>query len=220
MEPKGILKQTRELINEHAAGDPDKWWYANRFVFARLHVDERKTKTSIKQGLLEAGVSCHGCGATFDSKRNIHLHRVDGSKGYIEGNCVLMHAECHQKYHSGPEQEETAGTGRSPSPTKKSKRYDDMPFIYWWDIAPGMAESLDGLEAIEFVKKDTEECCIVPAEAIKPFVTPDRQTTRGQGNWGVKVMKNHPDELAFEPSTSSGDWLFLPVTWISHRIED
>ena len=26
-------------------GDPDKWWYANRFVFARLMLDERKTKS-------------------------------------------------------------------------------------------------------------------------------------------------------------------------------
>jgi len=36
MEPNEILDHARQLIAEHSAGDPDKWWYANRFVFARL----------------------------------------------------------------------------------------------------------------------------------------------------------------------------------------
>jgi hypothetical protein len=53
MTPKEILQQTRELIKNHAAGDPDRWWYANRFVFARLQLDERKNKTSIKRKLLD-----------------------------------------------------------------------------------------------------------------------------------------------------------------------
>ena len=44
--PRQILEDTRQRIREHAGKDPDKWWYANRFVFARLALDERKTKTS------------------------------------------------------------------------------------------------------------------------------------------------------------------------------
>jgi len=44
MDPQKILEQTRELIGRYANGDDGKWFYANRFVFARLGLDERKTK--------------------------------------------------------------------------------------------------------------------------------------------------------------------------------
>ena len=47
MNPEEILAHTRKLISEHADNDPDKWWYANRFVFARLMLDERKTKSGV-----------------------------------------------------------------------------------------------------------------------------------------------------------------------------
>ncbi len=49
MEPNEILQHVRQLIAEHSDGDPDKWWYANRFVFARLQLHERKTKTGVKK---------------------------------------------------------------------------------------------------------------------------------------------------------------------------
>ena len=71
------------------------------------------------------------------------------------------------------------------------------------------------LEAVEFAQKDTRERCIVPVEALKGFLTPDRQTSRGEGNWGIKILKDRPDELAFEPGRATGGkWLFLPVVWL------
>jgi hypothetical protein len=51
MEPMAILAQVRRLLGD-SQGNPDRWWYANRFVFARLLLDERRTKTKIKQQLL------------------------------------------------------------------------------------------------------------------------------------------------------------------------
>ena len=215
MTEREILKRTREMISEHAGEDADKWWYANRFVFARLQLDERKTKTGVKKKLLEAGSPCHACGKLFESKRDIHLHRLDGSKAYSGANCVLMHAECHRRHHATQQEDTIADSGREPTLTKWSKRYDDMPFLYWWDIAPSLAAALDALEDVEFAKKDTRERCVVPVDALGGFLGSDRQTTRGQGNWGIKVLKDQPDELAFEPGTGSGEWCFMPVVWIS-----
>lgn len=51
MKPEEILAHVRQLIQEHASNDPDEWWYANRYVFARLNLDERKTKTDLTIGL-------------------------------------------------------------------------------------------------------------------------------------------------------------------------
>jgi hypothetical protein len=163
----------------------------------------------------------------FDSRRNIHLHRLDGTKGYSEGNCVLMHADCHRRLHAAAETDEDEnqargdGGGRNVSPIKWSKRYHEMPFLYWWDVSPALAESLNEFDTIEFGKKDTGEQCIVPAETLEAYLTPDRQTSRGQGNWGIKVLNDRPDELAFEPGTGKrGRWVFLPATWINEQEED
>ena len=58
MVPNEILQHVRQLIVEHSDGDPDKWWYANRFVFARLMLDERKTKSGVKKRLFAAKAAC------------------------------------------------------------------------------------------------------------------------------------------------------------------
>ena len=96
---------------------------------------------------------------------------------------------------------------------KKSKRYHDRGFDYWWDISPELAQYLDQYHAVEFLKKDTGERCSMPPEAIRGFLTGDRITPR-DGNWTVKVLPGHPGELAFEPGPGGGDWLFLPVVWV------
>jgi len=98
---------------------------------------------------------------------------------------------------------------------KESKRYEDKPFVYWWDIAPNEAERLDQYETIAFVQKDTGRRCVLPAASLKVFLTRERQTTRGAGNWGIKVLRERPDELAFEqPGAGPEDWSFLPVNWV------
>ena len=269
MTEQEILDQTRALIRQLAGDDPDKWWYANRFVFARLSLDERKTKTHIKKRLLDSKVACHACGRGFDSRTNVHLHRLDDTKGYSDTNCVLMHADCHIKYHatapddghasaeeqprrrrgrprrqphmapagaqappikgppvaamagdeppperqSSPEEQHSAEG--QPSLVKWSKRYADAGFLYWWDITPTLAKSLSRFEMIEFACKDTRQRCVVPVSLLKDYLTPDRQTSRGQNNWGIRVLKDHQDALAFEPGVGSGDkWALLPVVWL------
>lgn len=219
MKPEEILDQTRTLIYEHADGDPDKWWYANRYVFARLQVDERKTKTDIKRALFENHSPCHYCGQPFESRRNVHLHRLDGSRGYAKGNCVLMHGQCHIKCHA-EQPSQLADQAQQGVITKESKRYEDKRFLYWWDIAPNFVERMDAIDTVEFVKKDSGERCCVPTRALQGFLTPERHTSRGQGNWGLKILKDHEDELAFEPGTAGGNWMFLPVVWIDERSDD
>jgi len=217
-----ILEDTRQRIREHAGEDPDKWWYANRFVFARLQLDERKTKVRIKRDLLDAGGPCHSCGKPFETRRDVHLHRLDASRGYHRGNCVLMHAECHRRWHAehqdGDSREAASDAGARGRPilsVKVSKPYDGMPFAYWWDISPSLAAGLDEMEVLEFVKKDPRERCVVPVDVLRRYLLPERQTTRSGGNWGVKVLKDHEDELAFEPGAGGGEWLFLPVVWLA-----
>lgn len=228
MEPKDILEQTRKLIREHAGDDPNRWFYANRFVYARLSLDERKTKTEIKKHLFEVDQPCHACGEHFYSRTGVHLHRLDGDLGYSQENCVLMHAACHQKLHSekSTETREPRGESAEVGPTheavlsKKSKRYEGKPFIYWWDFSPNLRESVKNYDAVEFVRKDTGESCSIEPELLTELLTKDRQTSRSSGNWGVKVMRDDPDKLAFEPGRGGGEWLLLPVVWMESEVGD
>ena len=230
MNEKEILEATRRAISECAGGDPDKSFYVNRFVFARLQLDERRTKTQIKKELLEAdNPSCgySGCGKSIDSKRGVHLHRRDTTRGYSRDNCVLMHGECHVKYHA----ERPAGARDGPLGSdehdsgqaileKESKRYEGQPFRYWWDLSPGLLDRLDRYEAVAFIKKDTGERCCVPVPALKGYLTEERQTSRGDGNWGIKVLKGEEDQLAFEPGAKPGRWLYLPIVWFQEEEEE
>ena len=69
--------------------------------------------------------------------------------------------------------------------------------------------------ALDYVMKDTGLRCLISPQSLKTFLTPERQTRRGSGNWGVRVLKHHEDELAFEPGRGGGKWQFFPVTWLS-----
>jgi len=221
MEPPEILTTVREAIREHAGGDPDKWFYANRFVFARLQLDERRTKTQIKRELLQADRPCHHCKEPFGQRTGVCLHRLDGDRGYSPDNCVLMHPECHVEHHKHNrcERGDRSDT-TSPVLEKVSKRYDDKSFIYWWDISLGFLEKIDRYEAVEFVRSDTGERCHAPTPALKGFLTQERRTSRGQGNWGIKVLRDREGELAFEPGSRKDKWLFLPVVWLNDEHED
>ncbi len=222
MELQDILETTREAIRECAGDDPDRWFYANRYVFARLQLDERKIKTGMKRRLVDLAQPCGYCGKLFESKVAIHLHRVDGQRGYSLDNCVLMHGECHQKFHAEHSEHERAGRPEGARASvhegtliKCSKRYDQGAFLYWWDISPNLAAALGEYDAVEFVKKDTGERCSLPPEALEGSLSSARQTNRGDGNWGIRVLKAHPDDLAFEPAKRGDEWVLLPVTWLS-----
>jgi len=139
-----------------------------------------------------------------------------------------MHPECHEKYHAenvgrsaASEKETTMADKKGRSIlVKKSKFYEDMPFLYWWDIAPNLAEKLDQYEAVDFLCKDTGSYCRIAVPELKKFLTSERQTSRGEGNWGIRVMINREDELAFDPGVGSGDRpQFLSVTWLNEGDE-
>ncbi|MCK4626324.1 MAG: hypothetical protein KAV00_13485 [Phycisphaerae bacterium] len=105
--------------------------------------------------------------------------------------------------------------------TRRSKRHDGKPFLYWWDITPVQVHALEWSGDVEFVKTDTGERCVVPMDVLREYLVPEQQTTRAAESWGVKVLKNHEDELAFEPRTGkAGKYLFLPVIWINEREKD
>jgi len=184
-------------------------------------LDERKTKTNIKRLLLEQGKPCHFCGRSFDGRKGIPLHRLDENRGYSEGNCVLAHQECHQKHHAeqgrkGPIKSERADAGGVL--TKHRKRYEGS-FLYWWDITPVLADVLDQYEAVEFLCDDTKASCLVPVQVLKPLLTKDSQTSRGAGNWGIKMRKDREGELAIEAAKARGEWAYLPVVWIQEDAE-
>ena len=211
-----ILEKTRGLIRQYANGNEDKWFYANRFVFARLAIDERKTKAKIKKNLLNSGAKCNFCDKEFKSKKNVHIHRIDSDKGYTKHNCSLMHPECHEKHHA----KSTKRTYKQQSEDvlrKESKLYDGS-FLYWWDITPNVGEDIEKYDTIEFVQKDSQCSCQIPVARIKGFFTERRKSSRGTGNWGIRVLRKRPNELAFEPGTDKDEkWLFLSVVWRKFR---
>ena len=69
MTPKSILNEVRRLLDEHSCGDPDKLWYARRYVFQRLHLEERAEKSVIKKELLAGKPRCHFCKRDIKEKR-------------------------------------------------------------------------------------------------------------------------------------------------------
>jgi len=53
-----ILSNVRKSLLDFAGEDPDKLFYARRFIFARLQLGERKTKTKIKKELFQENPFC------------------------------------------------------------------------------------------------------------------------------------------------------------------
>jgi|ETNmetMinimDraft_26_1059896.scaffolds.fasta_scaffold16249_2 hypothetical protein len=69
--------------------------------------DERKTKAGIKRDLLDAGGPCHSCHKPFETRRAIHLHRLDGSSKsslWSENRLVMDWRQytIAKKAHDGP----------------------------------------------------------------------------------------------------------------------
>ncbi|MBN1359791.1 MAG: hypothetical protein JW993_04325 [Sedimentisphaerales bacterium] len=91
-----ILRQARELIAEAAGRDVVLRFKINRWVYSRLQQDEIQKKKPLKRSLWDAGVrACQRCGKPFASLRGVHLHRVDASEDYYDGNCQLLCSICH-----------------------------------------------------------------------------------------------------------------------------
>ena len=68
----------------------------------------------------------------------------------------------------------------------------------WVVLASLALRHRDKLGEIHFIKKDTGEKAVVKAASLLPLLTQSRQTSRGAGNWGNKVLPDRPGEVAIE----------------------
>jgi len=93
-----ILNHTRMMIREIAKDDEDFEFKLNRWIYARLMLDERKKKTPIKKELWDMGMtSCQECDKDFKTIKGVEIHRKDSSRAYSIDNCELLCKPCHQK---------------------------------------------------------------------------------------------------------------------------
>lgn len=93
-----ILNVVRESIKQATKND-NEWFLLNRWIFARLSLDERLTKKKIKENLFKEKSSCSRCGEKFMTVKGVHLHRVNQKEGYHKGNCILLCLKCHNSVH-------------------------------------------------------------------------------------------------------------------------
>lgn len=96
-----ILRMVRSRLDSETS-DPDFRFAVNRWVFARLQLDEIRAKRPIKRALWKSGMTrCNGCGKGFDSLKGLELHRIDPTRGYTIENCELLCRKCHQSKDLG-----------------------------------------------------------------------------------------------------------------------
>lgn len=208
-----ILEKVRNDVKRFSNNNPDRWFKINRWIYSRLQLDERKTKQNIKIKMIKERPYCGHCGKKFADTRFIDIHRVDKNKGYSEMNCMLVHnGECHREI------ETQSNYGRMYGQkimVKQSKRYKDYGVtLYWWDITDNESfkciKERNGI--IVFQEKDTKVKHIYHYQDLVDLFTPERKTSRNHGNnWGVRVLKDRPDKLAFEPGVVDKKWRFIKL---------
>jgi len=208
-----ILEKTRKDITGSAKGDADKWFKLNRWVFARLQEDERKTKRDLKKKLIRKVDYCGHCGKKFNSKKFIDIHRINKDKAYSEDNCILVHnGKCHQEAES---KHNYARVFNKKLLLKKSKRYDNYGnTLYWWDITDNEKFKYIKREngIIVFQEADTETKHSYHYQDLAAFLTSDRKTTRNRNhNWGFRILKSRVNKLASEPGAEDKTWKYIEL---------
>lgn len=92
-----ILSDVRKRIKNITTNEDDRF-LLNRWVYARLQADERRTKDGLRKELFQENNSCYFCEKPLKPEQErIHLHRLKENRRYIKGNCVLAHQKCHQE---------------------------------------------------------------------------------------------------------------------------
>ncbi len=86
-------------------------------------------------------------------------------------------------------------------------------------MSPSEATAAGQSDSQKVIMCSHERCC-VPTVALKGDLTGERKTSRGQGNWRIKVLKDREGDLAFEPGTKNDKRLFLPVVWLNEDKDD
>jgi hypothetical protein len=93
-----ILEHTRKLIMEAAGLSVDDWFYINRFVYARLQLEERAQKPAKTALFRKQDGKCYLCKKPIENLKVADIHRLNEGKWYLEeGNAVLVHRTCHQQ---------------------------------------------------------------------------------------------------------------------------
>ena len=93
-----ILEQVRSQIKEVAGGKPNDWFKINRYVYARLLLDERKRKPKKTDLFDKQKGLCWICKERIDNIKDTDTHRINEELGYDDANnVVLVHRSCHQR---------------------------------------------------------------------------------------------------------------------------
>ena len=145
-----------------------------------------------------------GASITVVGARSLILDAEARNKIFIE---IINKQSRLSRLLSKPKEEN--GTVRE----KLSKEYKSESYSFWWDFSPGFTKEADPPDNIKFIKEPTGESCIISTHTLLSYFTEERKTSRGKGNWGVKVLNDKPDMLAFEPPKGSKEWLFLKIRW-------
>lgn len=110
---------------------------------------------------------------------------------------------------------------------KRSQRYVPPKRIYgklseyWWDITLGGVARMEKDGRVIFEKEDCGEQCVVESQRLLPLLTRARQKSRKAHPWGIRVLADHPNELAIEPGLGGGGgWVYIPVNWYPPIEED
>lgn len=93
-----ILNDARDAIKKSCGTDEGLKFLVNRWVYARLQLDERQAKQPYKKHLWTHGSrQCAECGVTFATMTGVEIHRIDHRKPYSVENCALVCKTCHRK---------------------------------------------------------------------------------------------------------------------------
>jgi hypothetical protein len=92
-----ILECVRQLITEASEGDTNAWFEINRWVYARLQLDERRKKPRKVDLLNKQNGLCYYCDGEIKDIKGTDTHRIDESRWYDEGNVALVHRSCHPR---------------------------------------------------------------------------------------------------------------------------
>ncbi len=106
------------------------------------------------------------------------------------------------------------GPTLSKSKRHEGKYYLGKHYLYWWDIGDSRKDKLARGGEIHFIKKDTGERGIIESNILLPLLTETHRTSRRKRPWGIRVLVDHPDDLAIEPGPGGqGGWAYIPVEW-------
>ncbi|MFH0914671.1 MAG: aldehyde dehydrogenase family protein, partial [Chloroflexota bacterium] len=108
---------------------------------------------------------------------------------------------------------EIPGTG---FPVAWSKRYSEMPFLYWWTITPRRLKEIEKSGRILFGEKDSRNLCVVFSKDIIPLLTPERQVERENPAWHIKLFPEHPHQIVVE-GTSPASPAQINVKWLPYN---